>query len=258
MRKNAFTLIELLVVVAIIAILIAILLPSLGKARDQAKRAVCGTNLKNQGISFATYAAQWDGNLPATPGGYWLHDQADDTVKALIGAAQSNNFDKMTSANSIRKWYYCPTNPEADTDLAWLGSAPAWSGVGTPPNKYRFLDYAYFNARQCPVVLKLNRQSGMLPQIDYHSKLTQATYPASTELVCDEAISSTTLGTDFDQPNPTSLFHEHSSHLFGKKPNGMNSLYFDGHVSWCPWSSGKGVTPVSQGGGAYFWIVDPN
>lgn len=53
----AFTLIELLVVVSIIALLVAILLPSLRKARDQAKNAVCRSNLHQIGLASAAYAA---------------------------------------------------------------------------------------------------------------------------------------------------------------------------------------------------------
>ena len=45
-RNNAFTLIELLVVIAIIAILMAVLMPALSRAREQGKRAVCMSNIK--------------------------------------------------------------------------------------------------------------------------------------------------------------------------------------------------------------------
>jgi len=53
--KQAFTLMELLVVVVIIALLAAILMPSLVKAREQARSAVCLSNLKNIGLAFALY-----------------------------------------------------------------------------------------------------------------------------------------------------------------------------------------------------------
>lgn len=61
---DAFTLIELLVVVAIIALLVAILLPSLKEAREQARVAVCQSNLHQLSISFYTYGEDARGQLP--------------------------------------------------------------------------------------------------------------------------------------------------------------------------------------------------
>ena len=60
-----FTLIELLVVVAIIALLIAITLPSLGKAKAKAQSAVCGTRLKGLGVAMRSYLAEWNSTFPA-------------------------------------------------------------------------------------------------------------------------------------------------------------------------------------------------
>lgn len=65
--RKGFTLIEVLVVVAIIALLISILLPSLRQARDLAKRVMCNTNLHDLGICLNTYAQENEGYFPPTP-----------------------------------------------------------------------------------------------------------------------------------------------------------------------------------------------
>lgn len=69
LEKSArgFTLIELLVTIAIVSLLISILLPSLGRAREMGRRAVCASNMRQIGMGFYQYSEDYNGWFPAKP-----------------------------------------------------------------------------------------------------------------------------------------------------------------------------------------------
>ncbi|HEX8913591.1 MAG TPA: type II secretion system protein [Humisphaera sp.] len=63
-RRRGFTLVELLVVIGIIALLMSILLPTLGRVKEQANAIKCGSNLRQVGLAFVMYANDNGGKLP--------------------------------------------------------------------------------------------------------------------------------------------------------------------------------------------------
>ena len=94
-RRGAFTLIELLVVIAIIAILAAILFPVFARARENARRASCISNLKQIGLGFSQYVQDYDSIYPqpvpdadlATYGNGWNAPAESDGSSAADIAA---------------------------------------------------------------------------------------------------------------------------------------------------------------------------
>src|SRR3954471_369177 len=91
MKRRGFTLIELLVVVAIIALLIAILLPSLGRAREQANRTTCQANVGGMSKAMAVYAADNSDQYPiVAPGAGTLVNNGLGNNPSGVGTPQTD------------------------------------------------------------------------------------------------------------------------------------------------------------------------
>jgi prepilin-type N-terminal cleavage/methylation domain-containing protein len=120
-QQRAFTLIELLVVIAIIAILAAMLLPALGKAKETGKRISCNNNLRQLGMAMRMYVDDNQGTLPPhITASRWpdkFYDYYGKNVKVLlcpseitntpasVGTANSNNVaDASPRSYFINGW----------------------------------------------------------------------------------------------------------------------------------------------------------
>ena len=110
----AFTLIELLVVIAIIAILAAILFPVFARARENARRSSCSSNLKQIGLGIIQYAQDYDEKLPS---------------RVYFTASGPNSWRTVVQPYvKSTQIFACPSN--TGNTLRTFGSGPS----GTPPN----------------------------------------------------------------------------------------------------------------------------
>lgn len=97
--KRGFTLIELLVVVAIISILLAIVVPALGKAKELVKKAICKNNVRQQCLGTILYSENNEGWVPTVPTGNWFWD---------VSFWSTNEIGRESGIDY--KSFFCPVN----------------------------------------------------------------------------------------------------------------------------------------------------
>ncbi len=134
-RPAGFTLIELLVVIAIIAILAALLLPALAKAKQKAYLANCLSNLKQIGITMTLYVGDNKDAFPFS-GRDWPQMPFVDLLKLFNPYISTNN----------RAFFRCPADRGLGFNFEWVIRNGAGAGIKTndllfPDSYYYYLDF---------------------------------------------------------------------------------------------------------------------
>jgi prepilin-type N-terminal cleavage/methylation domain-containing protein len=262
-HSRAFTLVELLVVIGIIALLIAILLPTLNRARETANRAKCASNLRTLGQAFALYAHENKGNYPRT-----FYDPAaalTDAVPPFVqrGASAASPFggtSGFVGRNNITAAMFLLIRTQDITPESFICPSASQmtrdnfgGGANSAKDRSNFtsirdnLSYSYANPYPTDALAQGGYQLGKNLRADFAvSADVNAGRQGSYDVTMPQ------------QNSPTSEMRKANSP--NHKGDGQNVLYGDGHVDWAhnPFcgrqfdniytvsGSSDGTTPTSQ------------
>lgn len=239
-HHRAFTLIELLVVVAIIALLAAILFPVFARARENARRASCASNMKQIGLALVQYVQDYDEMMPyqavnnSAPSSY--PDQPQNVKNFLSNPQFSNVFSQTMPYIKSTQLLICPsairptTLPSGYSEGAYFAAPTATDDTNYNPNAAVMGRKISQNPRPAEIILMqesktrqsqyhnypfwINDNTGIAPSLAPDGYYNAFQYPAGVE-------SSVTF------EGQTGAYTTSINHF-----SGGNMLYCDGHVKW--------------------------
>ena len=218
-HKSDFTLIELLIVIGIIAILAAMLLPALNKARDKAKAAGCASNAKQIGIMFVNYTDDYAGYFP-----YY--------------AIYNNDYE---TASTVRAWNNVLRRKYVNT--GGYGSKDAWKSFTCPGHTSdnhtgQYIDYGY-NSQNLGCSTRNGIPWSATTADSKPAKISSLRRPSNIVLVADsfQWLDNATTGPGHyrgyyiiaDVPAPSTGVASYMPYAIHQ--GNVNVLWCDGHVS---------------------------
>jgi prepilin-type N-terminal cleavage/methylation domain-containing protein/prepilin-type processing-associated H-X9-DG protein len=235
MRKivwpKGFTLIELLVVVAIISLLAAILFPVFARARENARRASCMSNLKQIGLGFLMYTQDYDEHMPSA---------------FLDGASGEFKYPNGKGSTSVNSWYFAVYPYFKNWQLL---NCPSVSDVLKYDGGYKITTFPYSYNYVKPTV----SITGFDPGVDLGkpdtagASLASITNTVGTIAVVEGSAAYTqfyrgTLPTEADLQYSGSCLDNHGAEQYTyclrtRHFDQINTLFVDGHVKSMNWKT---------------------
>ena len=211
-KSDGFTLIELLVVIAVIGMLLSVLIPALGMAREHGRRVVCSANLKSIGTCLVLYSEAHDDKLP-------YNDDPEHPYTAYRGDKDFALHPKGRTPMKLGLLYesglidtpqalYCPSGR-----LKWVRyeSYIVPGPWGTLPQQYNIVEGInnWVRVGYCYYPQSVDKDAARLPLVAAKHEKIDRNKTTVTDLIWD-----------FDN----------LSHVVTGKPRGLNALFGDGHV----------------------------
>ena len=225
--RRGFTLIELLVVISIIALLVSILLPALGKAREQSRAAICATNLRQLGIIWMMYADANDDDLYVYPGGgypqlWWAyvidHENGSIGVLSCPSMYRHGWFDDYADPA-----FDYPGDYRGGSRIGSSAASLGWAEIGYGYNMAMHKGRNQLSSIRTPARVGLQAETGSFYWWNYLG-------------------SGGELGYWFADRHRTGEYQVVSNDITTISPGAGQVLFLDGHVDWerTPYPDGQG------------------
>jgi len=263
--KSAFTLVELLVVISIIALLLAILLPSLNKARAAAQAIKCSATLRQQGLAVQLYTSDNDSHFPVMETGQASGDgnfrETWDVLLQpyLIAVMDPNGTTVGRKVTSSRNVFVCPSDSIRTSDhRSYQFNGVEDYGFGAGPNGIKLSQSRLSNWIS----------GGTNPL--FSATLSKIITPADTIEECEFSTASTFLANLSNNSANGGPYYQISPAEDGRLTNtadnplhngNCNYLFVDGHVEpLSPPQTNNGVQNYSGDPSQVHgkWTTDPN